>query len=237
MRIDNRTDDPVPVIGVAGSAALGSVTVTNVVPGVTATDLGKAEDAAHASGSVGVMSLGVRTDTLAAFGADGDYTPTAHDQYGRAEVRSGGVTLQPQITFTLDTSIYAAGDVLADTQELTAALRPPGSGVLHSIRILDEDDNAAAAMTVYIFKSNVSLGTENAAISITDANARELIGIIAIAAADWVDLINSKAAFKGNLGIPVVVASGTSLWVALSTAGTPTQTASGITARFGILCD
>ena len=47
-----------------------------IVPGTAATNLGKAEDAAHASGDVGVMMLAVRDDTLAAFsGAEGDYEP------------------------------------------------------------------------------------------------------------------------------------------------------------------
>ena len=71
----------------AGSAAIGKlaansgvdigdVDVTSVVPGTGATNLGKAEDAAHSSGDVGVMSLAVRNDDVAALGgADGDYAP------------------------------------------------------------------------------------------------------------------------------------------------------------------
>jgi len=71
----------------AGSAAIGKlaansgvdigdVDVTSIVPGTGATNLGKAEDAAHSSGDVGVMSLAVRNDDVAALGgADGDYAP------------------------------------------------------------------------------------------------------------------------------------------------------------------
>lgn len=150
----------------------------------------------------------------------------------------GGTTLMPTVTFSLDTSAYTANDLLADTQAVAGALRVSGgSGVLNSIAILDEDDQAAAGMTVYILKSNVSLGSENSGITVTDANAREIIGVINIAAGDWTDLINSKLAFKGNLGIPIKVSSGTSIWIALQTAGTPTQTASGITGILGILAD
>lgn len=55
---------------------IGDVDVTSIVPGTAATNLGKAEDAAHGSGDVGVMSLAVRNDALAALGgADGDYAP------------------------------------------------------------------------------------------------------------------------------------------------------------------
>lgn len=59
-----------------GSGNPVPTTVSAVVPGTDATSLGKAEDAAHASGDTGVMSLAVRNDTLAALaGTDGDYAP------------------------------------------------------------------------------------------------------------------------------------------------------------------
>jgi len=57
------------------NVAIGSV-------GVGAGDLGKAEDAPHASGDVGVMALAVRQDTQADFGADGDYVPLSIDANG-----------------------------------------------------------------------------------------------------------------------------------------------------------
>jgi hypothetical protein len=64
-----------------GSAETGEVTavsggggaITSIVPGTGATNLGKAEDSAHASGDVGVMTLAVRQDTPATTAADGDY--------------------------------------------------------------------------------------------------------------------------------------------------------------------
>ena len=50
---------------------IGDVDVTSVVPGTGATNLGKAEDAAHTTGDVGVMGLTVRQDTAAALGGTG----------------------------------------------------------------------------------------------------------------------------------------------------------------------
>lgn len=50
--------------------------IVSIVPLTGATNLGKAEDAAHVSGDTGVMLLGVRNDDLAALsGTDGDYSP------------------------------------------------------------------------------------------------------------------------------------------------------------------
>lgn len=55
---------------------IGDVDITSIIPGTSATSLGKAEDTAHATGDTGVMGLAVRTDTPAnRSSADGDYEP------------------------------------------------------------------------------------------------------------------------------------------------------------------
>lgn len=57
---------------------------TSVTPGTAAANLGKAEDAAHASGDTGVMALAVRTDSVAALaGTTGDYIPLITTSTGR----------------------------------------------------------------------------------------------------------------------------------------------------------
>ncbi len=62
---------------------IGDVDVTSVVPGVTATSLGKAEDAAHTTGDTGVMLLAVRNDAGTAMaGTTGDYIPLGTDANG-----------------------------------------------------------------------------------------------------------------------------------------------------------
>jgi hypothetical protein len=62
----------------------GSVSVSGVVAGTSATSLGKAEDAVAADGDTGVMALAVRKDTAATtVGADGDYHPLEVNANGR----------------------------------------------------------------------------------------------------------------------------------------------------------
>lgn len=57
---------------------------TSVTPGTAAANLGKAEDAAHTSADVGVMAMGVRTDTAASLsGTTGDYNPFITDVLGK----------------------------------------------------------------------------------------------------------------------------------------------------------
>jgi hypothetical protein len=87
---------PVELIGQAAMAASIPVVIASdqsavnvgsiagaITPGTGATNLGKAEDAAHSSGDVGVMALGVvNTTHTARAGANGDYVPIATDLEG-----------------------------------------------------------------------------------------------------------------------------------------------------------
>jgi deoxyinosine 3'endonuclease (endonuclease V) len=140
------------------------------------------------------------------------------------------------VTLTLDTSIYAAADVLSDSAVVSNAVPYPGGrAILRSVVLLDEDDQAAA-LDLYFIDSNVAMGTKNAAISITDANARKLLGKVAIATTDYADLIASRLATKSELALVLkAVAGSPDIYVAaVNGAGTPTYTAAGIKLRLGI---
>lgn len=63
---------------------IGDVDVTTVTPGTGASNLGKAEDAAHTTADVGVFALGVRNDTMAdTTNTDADYSQISTDLKGR----------------------------------------------------------------------------------------------------------------------------------------------------------
>lgn len=90
---------------------IGDVDVTSVIPGTTATSLGKAEDAAHTSGDTGVMALAVRRDadtTLA--DTTGDYAPLQVNAAGSLKVAitsgagSGGTSIADAAAFTRATT-------------------------------------------------------------------------------------------------------------------------------------
>ncbi len=65
------------------SNASVSTAITSVIPGTTATSLGKAEDAVAASGDTGVFMLAVRRDTPTSGAAAGDYHEVEVDALGR----------------------------------------------------------------------------------------------------------------------------------------------------------
>jgi hypothetical protein len=151
---------------------------------------------------------------------------------------TGGKTKTVEVIFSLDTNAYVAGDLLADSQILVGCMRKKDlTGVLSGFTLLDEDDQGLA-LDVVILSANVSLGTENAAVSITDANARQILGVVSVVDADWVDLINSKIATKLNVNLPVMpVSQSNDLYVALITRDAPTHTAAGIRGRFHFFQD
>jgi len=93
----------------------GLVSPTTPLPvgGSTASCLGKAEDAAHTTGDVGVMSLGIRRDTATAL-ADtvGDYIPFAASQYGAilCNIDSGFQVAAATGILKLEDAAHASGD-------------------------------------------------------------------------------------------------------------------------------
>lgn len=68
---------------------------TTLTPGTSAANLGKAEDAVHTTGDVGVFSLGVANEAQTVLAADNDYTARATDTKGNSltvgNVASDGV--------------------------------------------------------------------------------------------------------------------------------------------------
>ncbi len=89
---------------------IGDVDVTSIVPGVAATNLGKAEDAGHSTGDVGVMALTVRQDTAANLGdTDADYQPLITDANGRLHVISDSSATHASAAPATGATIMGAG--------------------------------------------------------------------------------------------------------------------------------
>jgi hypothetical protein len=142
-------------------------------------------------------------------------------------------------TLTLDTNVYASGDVLAATQAAADVFRLAGvTATLQSIILNDKDDQGGALDLVFL-RSNVSIGTENAAVSITDANADEIIGIVSIETGDWKDLGGCRVATicDSRVGFLLNATSGTSLYLAAISRDAKTYSANGITGHLGLVRD
>jgi hypothetical protein len=202
---------------------------TNPRPGTAAADFAKAEDAAHSDGDVGVMALGVRQDSLASLaGTDGDYTPPLFDADGRQYVLAGHRRREVSATPTVDTSAYASGDLIGAKITLANAVQvAAGSGELLSL-VLSDLANQKSDIDVVLFDSDPSTTTftDQAALDIDDADLVKVIGVISIAAADYVSFVDNAVATLRDLRLGFKLASGTSLYAALVCRGTPTYASS-----------
>ena len=144
----------------AGSAAIGKlaansgvdigdVDVTSIVPGTGATNLGKAEDAAHSSGDVGVMPLAVRNDDIAALGgADGDYATL--------QVNAAGAL------YTNDASGEAGSILVTGTTAVTSAVSNTVFVAIQFIEdsVFDSANDGLISVTNQLYPSTQYTGTD-----------------------------------------------------------------------------
>jgi len=126
---------------------IGDVDVTSIVPGVAATNLGKAEDAAHSSGDVGVMALTVRQNTAAALGAtDADYQPLVTDANGRLHVLDANSAAALTALQLIDNPVAVLGT--ATYAEATTSGNIVGAVRNDDLATLADTDNEIAPLQV-----------------------------------------------------------------------------------------
>jgi hypothetical protein len=195
------------------------VDVSRVVPGTSATSLGKAEDGAHTSGDVGVMALGVRNDANAAFsGTDLDYTPLSTDSAGNQNViaRRGLVRVSTQSAgLTTSVTAYTAGDQVGSQFTMAGCARASGgTGTIVGCLLISAAD-IIGAFDVVVTRSSITLAADNAAYAISDADALAIVGIIPLNGA--YDIGNNRVCQAFGLSIPYDCSGGTSLYAGLIT--------------------
>ena len=205
--------------GVPGTAANGlDVDVTRVIPGTTATALGKAEDAAHTDGDTGVLMMGVRN--YAGAGTDGDYSALsiASDGLLRVDAHRDLVRIADSSAaseLTIAATAYTAGDQVGVMFQFANAARATGgTGTLVGMQLTSAAD-IIGAYDVVLCRSNITLAANNAVFDISDTDALEVIGIVQLAGA--FDIGSNRIAQAFNLAIPYDCSGGTTLYAALIT--------------------
>lgn len=86
-------------------------------------------------------------------------------------------TVEIDTQLVTDTAIYATGDVLVATVAIPVIQAIPAGAVranIVQVALIDKDAQSGL-MDIVFFDQNVSLGTINAPISISDANAQALV--------------------------------------------------------------
>lgn len=147
------------VVGLnTGTNSIGDVRsiTTSVTPGTGATNLGKAEDAVHSSGDVGVAILGIRDDTLnATSGSEGDYEMIHTTAEGAV-----WVTQAPSITNGWATFNATSGD--GSTALTSTAQQVKGTvGTVGGWYIYNPNASATYVNFYNATSASVTVGTTN----------------------------------------------------------------------------
>lgn len=165
-------------------------------PGTAAANLGKAEDAVHTSGDVGVMALTVRADTAAATaGTTGDYQPQITDALGLTWMREYYAPVYEDNTAGVAKVEQRFSYSHIGTGQATTVIKS-GAGFLHSITL-----NGAATAT------NVTTVYDNTAGSGT------VIAIPAATTATVPTTLTYDVAFSTGLTILTATANGADMTV------------------------
>jgi hypothetical protein len=212
----------------AGTAEIGSVALTSTDSDNLATVAG-AVSGSEMQVDV-VASLPAGTNAIGKLAANsgvdiGDVDVTSisagNNIIGKVGMPDDCVTITPLVAGTTDA--YASGDVLFDTTEIPNAVRTAGDSlILQSVHVVDKEDQSEEFDLVFL-SSTDTIGTVNSAVSISDASALKTLGAVKVESTNYFDLVNSQIATVPGIGLEME-STGTSLYVAGVTRGTPTYT-------------
>lgn len=162
--------------------------------------------------------------------------------------RAGWVArdITESITRPADTTAYASNDALSDSTsaptvaKVNAAAQSNGrAGVLKSLVITKSTaTTTSCAFQLILLQNTYTALEDNAAVDLSDAEANTIVGMVDVAAADWVALANNAVWNNTNLDLPFVCeAASDDLYflVRWSAAYTPAS-AEVFQFRFGIVC-
>ena len=136
---------------------IGDVDVTSLTPGTTASSLGKAEDAAHTTGDVGVMALGVRAASpteRSAGPTDGDYEPFATNEVG-------AVWTTPTASANGGLSIFRSLDIDESEEEIKAS-----AGTIYGMWVTNTATSTRFVKFYNATAASVTVGTTTPVITI-----------------------------------------------------------------------
>lgn len=127
------------------------------------------------------------------------------------------------------TSAYTSGDQLGSSQTIpNAVLDTKGLSVLRSLLVIDDSDQKKDFDILIFNEQPTSLAADNAAFTLSDADANKLVGIVKVVAADYTSLDGNAVALKSLELLLQAKASSKFLYVACVARGTPTYGASAL---------
>lgn len=139
------------------------------------------------------------------------------------------------VTPAITAGAYSAGDVVGGL--ITIPIKGAGGGGTMRRIIVVDDANVKGDLKIYLFTDAPTTIADNAAFAPTIADLKKLIGIVPVAAADYVTLNSNAVAIADDLGIDFFV-PGENLYAYVVVDGIETYAAvTDLTIRFGFWQD
>lgn len=124
---------------------------------------------------------------------------------------------------TVDTNIYATGELVGGKLTFTPAVRPvTATGVIMGVIMMDQSVTASD-FDIVLFSSNPSATTftDQAALDIADADLSKVIAVIPLVTANRYAFADNGVKYAGSIMIPIKGTVNT-IYGALVSRGTPT---------------
>lgn len=232
------TEDNAALVALSNALPLPTGAATSANQSTLNTNIGSSADAVVANGVAGSIASYLRTIKDQA-------TSTASSSVTIDQTTPGttdAVTIKSpadviSFTPTLDTAVYAAGDVLFATAAISGVTRANDlRSALMSLTAIDKSKNKPA-FTLFFFQTNVTSAAANAANALSDADAVNCLGFVRVLSTDWIDLANNSfACFKGiNLLLEAASGTTTVYVVGILDAGTPTFAVGDLVLKLGVV--
>lgn len=158
-----------------------------------------------------LVNLGANNDVTLASGAEVKVTDGTHDLEINADGSvniSGSVTAAPVAVstqvqassgLTTASTNYTSGDVLGAGWTFTSMAAGAGEGgKIVGVALLDDGD-VMGGCDLYLSSGSITFGTDNAAPSVSDADAAKLLGTVSLV---FLDVGTSRIAAASNLSVP-----------------------------------
>lgn len=134
---------------------------------------------------------------------------------------------------TVDTAQYADNDLMANPVELPNAIYNNEACLVRSVEVIDYDDQGATFSLLFFGENPGNLGTLNAAMAITDAQADQCLGFVTVDS--YEDVGAQQIGTEANVELILRPIDGnTSLWLAAISGGTPTYASGKMKVRVGL---
>lgn len=137
-------------------------------------------------------------------------------------IAEAGYWSLPTLTPAIGTAAYTAGDAVGELMELPISRETGLPAFTVGITVIDLGAQEAA-LDVMFFDRSITDTTDNDELDIADADLPYLLGIISVAATDYVSFKDNSAAYVEAV-VGLRPNSGSSVYVKLKTEGTPTYT-------------